>query len=395
MALDIPMPESPGDSLLKGLSTGSDLIHKMMLNKYYGQLHPSGNVANAMYVEQLRQLYGDNDPRYIQAKAAHDLALKQGESLIDYRDILNQTAGIRATSPLGKIIAEGKGRGAQDILNRRNQGAAHPGVGDNSGYEYDQNGNNVVGSAADVAAAGGNAPDNNPRTPDEREAYMREINKKTSDAQTRNKLNFATNLDKTRNSINQEDLTRYSGLKGTGTWLKDAKDALLGKPSDQWIAHNNAVTSASLMRDQMRQFYGDSIQPKALKRLDELTNPSTWYKDPKVAQAQWQQLNKVLDVETETYRNKGTSPIQLGGLDYKNGQFVSGKGSQGKASNNAPSPTNSGNEGGTFDLQKVAPQLLQISPNYTIGKLKEIAKKNNTTLDNVINQIFTKQGRRQ
>src|SRR5579872_3207845 len=143
MALDIPMPELSGDAFTKGLSAGSDLIHKMMLNKYYGQLHPSGDVANAMYVEQLRQQYGEDDPRYINAKAAHDLALQGHQSLIDYRDVLNTTAPYRATSPLGKEIAEGKGHGALDVTRNRPRASSSGGVtgtqgtGVNSGYSYD------------------------------------------------------------------------------------------------------------------------------------------------------------------------------------------------------------------------------------------------------------------
>jgi len=346
MAINVPMPELSGDSLLKGLSTGSDLMHKMMLNKYYGQLHPSGDVANAMYVEQLRQQYGEDDPRYVQAKRAHDLALQGRQSLLDYRDVLNQTAGIRATSPLGKEIAEGKGQGAQDILNGH-RGTSGAGV--NSGYSYDTNGNNVIATPEEIANVGNSvAPstqisgttDNNVRTPEERAAYERAINKKTSDAQARNLLLRAENLDKTRNSIDPDDLTRYSGLKGTGNWLKDSAQAITGNPSNQYLAHQKAVNSASLMVDQMRQFYGDSIQPAAMARLQKLANPATWYKDPKVAKAQWGQLNKILDTETDTYRNHASSPITLNKIDFKDGQFSLGKNTKpaNKVSSNAASP---------------------------------------------------------
>lgn len=88
MALDIPMPESPGSSLLQGLNTGSDLIHKMMLNKYNSTIHPSGDVANAMYVESLRNKFGENDPRYIATKNAMDVVQQGRQSLMDYRNNL-------------------------------------------------------------------------------------------------------------------------------------------------------------------------------------------------------------------------------------------------------------------------------------------------------------------
>lgn len=321
MAVDIPNVGSNIDTLMKGVDTGSNLIHKMMLNKYNNTIHPSGDVANAMYVEQLRNQFGENDPRYLEAKHAHDLGLMGRQSLMDYRNVLNQTAGMRSTSPLGKQIAEGKGQGAQDIINNFRKGAVP-----NSGYSYDQSGNNVIASPSEVNDAVMNSlpRDNNPRSAEEREAYERAINKTTSDAAARNKLNFATNLDLTRKSINPDDLTRYSGLKGTGNYLRESAKATLGNPSDEYIANQKALAASSLMVDQMRQFYGDSIQPAAMQRLTKLANTSTWIKDPKVAKAQWDQLNTILDKETQTYREKGTSPIHLNGLDFKNGKFVSG-----------------------------------------------------------------------
>jgi hypothetical protein len=408
MALTIPMPELSGDALLKGISTGGNLIHQMMLNKYYNTLHPSGDVANAMYVEQLRNQFGENDPRYIQAKRAYDLAIQGRQSLIDYRDVLNQLAGIRNTTTTGKELAESQGKGAQDILDRRNasrnQGSARTGGGDNSGYEYDQNGNNVMASPQEVndildkrAAAGGastssTTPTGNPRTPAEREVYMRKINKETGDADARKRERFAENIDITRKSIDPEDLTRYSGLKGTGNYLYEAGQSVLGNPSQEFVNHNNAVNAASLLAKQVRQFYGESIQAPAMKKLEALTNPSTWYKNPKIAQAQWDQFNKILDAETATYKKYGTSPIQLGGLDFQNGKFVVGKAAD--QATNGKQATNSGNEGGSFDLSKVIPQLMKINPNYTEKNIKQTAKENNMTVDDVVNRLFMKNAKK-
>lgn len=379
MAINVPMPDLSGDALIKGVNAGGDLIHKMMLNKYYNTLHPSGDVANAMYVEQLKQQYGEDDPRYIQAKAAHDLTLQGRQSLIDYRGTLNQTAGIRATSPLGKLIAEGKGQGAMDIL-RGNQGGGTAGAPANARYKvggqyYDDQGDQV---------GGGNAGGGNARTPEEREAYERAINKGTSDTQARNTLLRAENLDKTRNSIDVEDLTRYSGLKGTGKYLYDSARAAAGKPSDEFLKHNEAVNAASLMADQMRQFYGDSIQPSAMDRLRHLANPSTWYKDPKVAQAQWKQLNKILDTETETYRNKGTSPIKLNTIKFENGNFKLGN-KEGEADEE---PASTGE--GSYDLAAVEKDLTRYDPRYTAANIRSTAKQMGMTTDQVVFQLEQK-----
>lgn len=388
MALDIPMPQLPGDAYLKGLEGGSNLIHKMMLNKYYGEIHPSGDVANALYVEQLGKMYGVDDPRYLQAKRAHDLVLQGRESLMTYRDTLNQTAGARATSPLGKEINEGQGNGAQDILNRNRNGGTGkapaplpPRTTPNPAIKYDANGNFVDYN---------NEPDKNPRTPEEREAYERSINKKTSDPKTRDILLRAENLDKTRKAINKKALTQYSGPTGTLKWLGDVAQQAMGNPSKDYLDYTTSASSATLMADQMRQFYGDSIQPSAMDRLRHLTNPSTWYKDPQVAEAELNQLDKILDTETETYRRSGTSPIHLNKLEYKDGKFVIGKASAGSAPAQKAVVSDKGNPGGSYDMKAAIPQLMAINPKYTEANIRATAKMRKTTVDDIINQLFQK-----
>lgn len=393
MALNIPMPDSPGDSLIKGLNAGSSLMHNLMLNRYYSQPHASGDVANAMYVEELRNKYGENDPRYLNARRAHELGLQARQSLIGYRDILNQTAGVRNSTNLGKTIAEAHGEGAQDILRRNQQrGGVYQGQGADFGMSYDENGNNIVATPEQVDEAVNRAT-GNARTPEEKEAYERYINKQTSDTQARNILLRAENLDKTRQSINKEDLTRYSGPKGTLKLIGETLRSSKGNPSDQYLAHQKAVGAASLMADQMRQFYGDSIQPSAMERLRELSNPSAWYKDPKVAQAQWDQLNTILDKETETYRKSGTSPIKLNSIKFEKGQFKLGQNEgSGDDSDEAGNP---GNEGGSYNLKAAARQLTQINPLYTEANIKSTAKAMGMSIDQVVNELFQRSVRGQ
>ncbi len=349
MAINVPMPELPGTGFLKGLDTGSNLFHKIMLSKYYNQLHPSGDVANAMYVEQLANQYGEDDPRTIAARQAHQMALRGKQSLMDYRDVLNSTAGIRATSPEGKILAEARGQGGTDIVNnRRNGGALPPFVkpkGGSSAPSYrtvigtDQAGKPVYQDEVPGYQEGMdlNQPydeneatdaDNIPVEDTEKdEYYNRVLGKKTTDADARKKLLFAKNIDKTLSTIDVNDLTMYSGLKGTGEYLKDmAQQAMTGEVSDRLIRHQEALESASVLADQIRAFYGDSVQPSAMQRLRTITNPSTWYKHPKIATAEFNQLKKILDMETKTYKEGATSPAKAHslGFDKRKGKFFLG-----------------------------------------------------------------------
>lgn len=293
MALGIPLPSADFGGQLVGNS--QNLFNQLMAQRS-ALIHPSGDVANAMFVEQMRNQFGEDDPRYIEAKKAHQMQLDARESLMGYRQQLAQTAPFRATSPLGKSIAEGQGRGALDML-----------MGDGGQHA-------PVGVQPEVGAVTGTPPLGSPKSPVDpqiQQAYEQEIAKKTTDADARKRLLFANNIDKTLETINLDDLTSYSGIQNIPKYLDHSGQAALGDAPEEFVRHKQAVESAAFLADQMRQFYGDSIQPAAMKRLRALANPSTWYQNPKVAKAQFEQLKKILEMETQTYKDAGTSPIKL------------------------------------------------------------------------------------
>lgn len=313
MALNIPNTDLPGTSFLKGIDTGSNMFAKLMNARYNNSLHPSGDVANALYIEDLRNRFGENDPRYLKAKAAHDMALALHQSLITNRDVLNQTAGVRFSSPLGKELAEGQGHGAQDILNK-NAGKRPPNAVRKEGEQwYDNNGNPVY-------------EDENPRTPEERRAYEASIAKKTTDAAIRNKIPYAENVKITMDNINPDSLVQFSGPKGHLRLGIETLKAASGNPSPEFLQYQTAVTGAETLKKQLRQFWGDSIQPAATEQIGKLTNPSHWLKSPEVAKQQFEQLKKITDQELQSFTSHGTSPIRLD-YDNKTGQFFTSDGS--------------------------------------------------------------------
>lgn len=311
----IPFPGSGIDAFGSGMNRlFDDLMRRQQLAKQ-ANLHPSGDVANALFVEQLRSKFGENDPRYLQAKSAHEMGIKSKESLFDYRNSLMQTAPFRALSPTGKTLAESRGQSPLDAKMKAMGGVPgiNPRIKEFVGEQgYDENGNPIYEEEESISLTG---------DPEKDAIYNRALAKQTTDAAARNIYLRAQNLDKTRSAINVDDLTRYSGLKGTGQYLLESAKAASGNPSPEFLAHAQAVNSASLMADQMRQFYGDSIQPSAMDRLRQLSNPATWFKDPKVAKAQFEQLNKILDQETETYRNAATAPTTMNRIKFEKGKF--------------------------------------------------------------------------
>jgi hypothetical protein len=387
MALNIPNTDLPGTSFLKGLDSGSNMFAKMMNAKYNNSLHPSGDVANALYVEQLRNQYGENDPRYLEAKKSLDLISQSRQSLIGYRDILNQTAGIRYSSPLGKLIAEGKGQGAQDILANRNaQNANAPA---DARYKVGEQYYNAQGDPVDENKG-------NPKSSEEKQAYEQAIGKQTTDAAIRNKIPYAENVKITMDNINPDDLVQFSGLKGHLRLGIETLKAAAGNPSEEYLAYQTAVTGAQTLKKQLRQFWGDSIQPAATEEIGKLTNPSTWSKNPKVAKQQFEQLKKITNQELESFTKHGTSPVKLD-YDSKSGQFTVDKGEnkpenksalQKKVEGSAKKPNKIAISSEDRNIAKqVSKQVIDVLPKATAENIIATVKASGKSIDEVVQHL--------
>lgn len=135
---------------------------------------------------------------------------------------------------------------------------------------------------------------------------------KTTDAAARQKNLYATNIEKTLEQINPDDLTQYAGGAGTAKKYGQMGLASIGAESNNYDNYTKSLNAANLLATQVRQFYGDSIQPSMIQRLEGLTNPSTWANNPKLASALFNQTKQILQMETSTYRQamKSTAPYQ-------------------------------------------------------------------------------------
>lgn len=392
------MPALSGDVLLKGLQTGGDLYSKYMQpilerekmaqlaqqQSMANKLRPSGDVANAAYISMLENKLGPNHPEVLSAKKAHQLGMQNRNSLIDWRTMATNLGPYKASTPFARTVAEGQGNGPLDKFGpgseQKNENPNLPQGATKLGEQYyDKNGNPIY-------------PEKTPI----QQAYEQKIAKDTTDAFVRNKLPYAEMVETTFDNLVPEDLTTFSGPKGTAEWGIETVKAGLGNPSERFIKWNNAVNTASALSKQLRQFWGDSIQPTALERIDSLTNPSAWYKDPKVAMAQLNQLKKITDQELSIFRKRGTSPIQLGGkIDYKDGKFSV---SQGKSKNQAnllnpdennnKSSSSMGKEEETQFLNAISSQLMQVMPKATPENIKMTAKRRGKTIEQVTDELL-------
>ncbi len=268
-------------------------IIKDLNNPFYGL--PSGDLGQVEGLERLKKTYGENSPQYQDLQNRVNLELKNKQSLINSRDILANTSDKRASTTLGKTAQE-----LDDI---------------NAGFMPGSNRKTPLTGEQQQILKG---------------QYELKLQKEVTDVGVRGKSLFASNIDKTLSRFEPKDLIQYSGPLGQAQKSKDLLSAALGKPSENYLKYQKAITDMGFLVKQTRQFYGDSITEAMQDKLKALENPSTWYKDPKVALSQFNEVKDLLKLETGTYRgalkdtseykeNKNLSPFkkESGKIEYK------------------------------------------------------------------------------
>lgn len=216
--------------------------------------HLTGAANDAYQLKVLKEQLGQDDPAVIEAQKQYDLEQESKRGLNSYRTQLAGSLDKRSSSAVGKLQIE-----------RQN--------------------------AIDTGAS-----------PDTVNQYDLAIQKNVTDADNRKKVLLATNIDKTINQINPDDLTHYAGLKGEFDLKKEEINAVKGKESKQYRDYLKAVSNSEIFAHQVRQFYGDSIQPAMLAKLERLTNPGTWRNNPRIAKELYNSVVNTIKNETGTYR---------------------------------------------------------------------------------------------
>ena len=132
--------------------------------------------------------------------------------------------------------------------------------------------------------------------------------KDTTDPKTRAQLQAATNMNITLDSVDAKALTQFSGAEGHVNKIADSLLESFGSGSKQYQNYLNERTKATAAAKQMRQYLGDSIQPSAQKKLDELTSPEAWNVSPKVAKENFDFIRDLYKRETQTLVRAVTDP---------------------------------------------------------------------------------------
>ena len=239
-----------------------------------GQTLP-GPAGQIMGLESVRQQYGEDSPQYRMAKGLFDLSNQSVQSRINYQNTLANNPERFLTTPGKTIIEEANVReGLQ------------PG-----GQPWSKQLSADMPSSTDLA---------------DQYALLRQ--KSSSDTDTRKRNLFATNIEKTLDMIDPESLTQYSGLAGTGKKGLNQLLASVGKESKSYDEYLKSKVAADTLAKQVRQFYGDSIQPQMEEKLNRLTDPSFWASNPKLAKQNFLVFKDILSREMKTYREAVKSP---------------------------------------------------------------------------------------
>lgn len=127
--------------------------------------------------------------------------------------------------------------------------------------------------------------------------------KVTTDQDTRKRNLYSTNIEKTISNINPDDLFQYSGAGGALSKKFEEAAAPFGKQTKNYESYLKSKQAAQLLATQVRQFYGDSIKPEMLQRLEALTNPEAAGIDSKTAKILFKQTQNILSQEMGTYRD--------------------------------------------------------------------------------------------
>lgn len=295
-----------------GLKQAQAQREQSLANLPFGGQQLPGMAGQIMGLESIKQMYGEQSPQYAMAKDAFDMNQQRMQAQIGYQNMLTGTAPVRYLTPTGKGYVE---------QNRVAQGLAPTGGPWEQAGQMPQQlalGPEQVNRLQQLY--GPNAPQlqqmpqrQGPESAQEASnAYGLLRQKGISDSSARQKNLYATNIEKTLERIDPDDLTRYAGAAGGLAKLGNEMAAPFGKETKDFRNFVKASRDAELLAHQVRQFYGDSIQPSMIARLEKLTNPSYWGSNPELAKELFNETKIILGKELDTYRQamKSTAPYQ-------------------------------------------------------------------------------------
>jgi hypothetical protein len=227
-------------------------------------------------LEKLGNKYGKDSPQYQLAQHMFNLDNERAEQTMKYQQSLMESQPKRYASATGKLAQE-----INEIENGIMPGTSTP---SNQGSKL---------------------------TPEQQDKLKGQYDlkqlKNITDTEVRKRILYSRNMEITLNNLNPEDLVTYSGPQGMAELLRDKAASLRGENIPRYENYKKALEAADLLSTQIRQFYGDSISPTNLKKLQNKVKPSGFLENPKVALERFNTTKKILNSEAETFRNAAVS----------------------------------------------------------------------------------------
>jgi hypothetical protein len=288
----------PVGSMTQGQSFISNLIAQQlnqartkrenaMANLPFGGANVPGQAGQIIGLEMVKQKYGENSPQYNMALKAFDLSQTGKQSQINYQNVLTNTLPVRSLTPTGKAIVEGGNVAQGNSPTGQSWGVTNPGQVNTA-------------PTTNPGEKPGSAPANQKKLGG---VYNLLLQQGSTDADARKKNLYATNIEKTLAAINPDDLTHYAGAWGGLRKFGNELLSPFGKESKEYDDFANALNKSEFLSKQVRQFYGDSIKPEMLEKLQSLVNPATWRNNPALAKSIYNQTKSLLGQELKTYRD--------------------------------------------------------------------------------------------
>ena len=200
-----------------------------------------------------------------------------------------------------------------------------------------------------------------------------DVLKKTVPQSLLNRNVFATNIEKTLDSIDFPTIANFSSpekqLYYKSELAKSIANPNYDAPAD--VKKYNAFINQQvpLLTSQINQFYKGSVQPQEIQRLQSLIQPAAWANNPNLAINSFNTLRNILTNEIKTVRGTVESPDVYRGIgtasQYSPTFPVN---TQNLLSSPSIANTNSVNEDNIKDIMK----RYNLTRSQVINRLKEV-----------------------
>jgi hypothetical protein len=116
------------------------------------------------------------------------------------------------------------------------------------------------------------------------------------------KMQYLDNIKHTIKGIDPDVITAYGGAAGAAKYKTDqSKIAMGGHSKDFANWQQFAQTQAPILAGQIRQFYGDSIQPAMQRMIEDTFNTDSLMRNPEGSIKKMQEILRIINTEGQTY----------------------------------------------------------------------------------------------